>query len=472
MGASLGYVVLSRKYRPKKLDDLIGQDVLTKSIKSAIEQGKMPHAFLFCGIRGVGKTTIARILARCLNCDNGPTSNPCGVCKSCVAMDQDQHLDVLEFDAASRTGVDDIRSVIDSCQYAPVNGKYKIFIIDEVHMLSKSAFNALLKTLEEPPEHVKFVFATTEKNKVPETILSRCVTFQLNQIPDSIIADRVKYICKSESQEIGSEAANLIASEAQGSARDAISLLEQTIMYCGGEKITKAAIVHVLGSSTESDIRNLLQLALLGKDYDALRFCHHLIESSADPYMVFKGLQNSLYKMIVEKTLDKKHEEFSKNTLLYAWQILLNQSQYFNGLVNAYQVLSCSIVIIAKTSQFSGDSQINTEDYTDSDEDYKLNTKQQDLAQKISEIVGEKIKTPHVKKSEIDILGEIKKSFGAVNMSEIDRTLLPKNIDSSDDKDESHDDDSYGSINIANKGYQQQGDEYIASQEEQDQDED
>ena len=175
------YVVLSRKYRPKVLDDLIGQDILARSLRSCLDTKKVPHAFLFHGIRGVGKTTTARILARCLCCTGvdgktDVTSSPCGTCRSCIAMDKDQHMDVMEFDAASRTGVDDIREVIDAAQYMPVLGRYKIFIIDEVHMLSKSAFNALLKTLEEPPAHVKFIFATTEIHKIPETILSRCMT--------------------------------------------------------------------------------------------------------------------------------------------------------------------------------------------------------------------------------------------------------------------------------------------------------
>lgn len=430
------YVVLSRKYRPKLLQDLVGQDVLVKSIQLAITNQKIPHAFLFCGIRGVGKTTISRILARCLNCEHGPTVQPCGICKSCIAMDSDQHLDVVEFDAASRTGVDDMRSVIDSCQYASVNGKYKIFIIDEVHMLSKSAFNALLKTLEEPPMHVKFVFATTEKNKVPETVLSRCVTFQLNQIPDATIKDHIKHICNTEKQEIDDDAAELIASEARGSIRDSISLLEQSIMYCGVNRITSDDVIKVIGGSTEQDTNNLLSLTLLGKQADALRFCQHLVSNAADPYMIFKRIQNALYKMIVDNTLANKHQEFTTNTLLYAWQILLNQSQYLNSTVDAYQVLSCAIVIIAKTAQFPETNLTTIDDSVALQPGCQTTERQNDLANKISAIVGERINAHPPNQTDIDMLAEIKKSFGATSISEIDRSLISDNLSPEEQHDE------------------------------------
>ena len=243
------YIVLSRKYRPKDLNDLIGQEVLAKSLRSCLNTKKVPHAFLFHGIRGVGKTTTARILARCLCCI-GPdgqtdiTSSPCGTCRSCVAMDKEQHLDIMEFDAASRTGVDDIREVIEATQYAPVLGRYKIFIIDEVHMLSKSAFNALLKTLEEPPAHVKFIFATTEVQKVPETVLSRCMTFRLHPVSSDALAEYLISIAQKEGFSLEKDAADLIAEESEGSVRDALSILEQSLMISAKTKI----IPQMLGS--------------------------------------------------------------------------------------------------------------------------------------------------------------------------------------------------------------------------------
>ena len=414
------YVVLSRKYRPKILDDLVGQRILVQSIKSAIEQDKIPHAFLFCGIRGTGKTTVARILARCLNCIHGPTINPCGICDSCKAMDSDQHLDVIEFDAASRTGIDDIREVIDSCQYVPVNGKYKIFIVDEIHMLSKSAFNALLKTLEEPPVHVKFIFATTEKHKVPDTIMSRCIVFQLHNISQEIIANHIKNICSKENVVIDDDASKIIAQEASGSMRDAISMLEQSMMLAGDRQINGTIVSKMLGGALESDTISLLQVTLLGQADRAIAFLQYLIQNGSDPFMIFKDLQNALYKMIVDKVNgnNKEYKEINLQTLLYAWQIFLNQSKYFGYSADVYQILVCTLVIVAKTALFQDDREM-CDDLEDEDVTQNLSEAQKQLVQKVSDIIGQRICISENSNSSYTMLEEIKKNFGKVQINEV-----------------------------------------------------
>ena len=351
------YIVLSRKYRPKDLNDLIGQEVLAKSLRSCLNTQKVPHAFLFHGIRGVGKTTTARILARCLCCI-GPdgqtdiTSSPCGVCRSCVAMDKEQHLDIMEFDAASRTGVDDIREVIDATQYAPVLGRYKIFIIDEVHMLSKSAFNALLKTLEEPPAHVKFIFATTEVQKVPETVLSRCMTFRLHPVSSEALAEYLVDIAQKEGFLLEKDAANLIAEESEGSVRDALSILEQSLMISAEtKKILADDVLKMLGGATSDDVKILLKLILSAKTKEALAKSEELFSKGTDPYVLFKNMQNVLYRIIVAK-VNGKIAEYSLSNLLYIWQIFLKQTENLKNASFPEYVLTAAVVILAHTASF------------------------------------------------------------------------------------------------------------------------
>src|SRR5262245_29839615 len=210
------YRVLARKYRPVRFADLIGQEAMVRTLSNAIATGRLAHAFVLTGVRGVGKTTTARIIARALNCvgkdgKGGPTADPCGVCEHCVAIAEDRHLDVVEMDAASRTGVDDVRELIDAVKYRPVSARFKVWIVDEVHMLSRNAFNALLKTLEEPPEHVKFVFATTEIRKVPVTVLSRCQRFDLRRLEPAALATLLADVAKKEKRKLGADAARLLA---------------------------------------------------------------------------------------------------------------------------------------------------------------------------------------------------------------------------------------------------------------------
>src|SRR5215218_8317736 len=234
--AASPYRVLARKYRPQTFAELIGQDAMVKTLANAIERGRIAHAFLLTGVRGVGKTSTARLFAKALNCigpdgQGGPTIDPCGVCEPCRAIAEGRHIDVVEMDAASHTGVDDVREIIEAVRYSAVSARYKVYIVDEVHMLSKNAFNALLKTLEEPPQHVKFLFATTEVNKVPVTVLSRCQRFDLRRISAEKLAAHFGEVATREGVEVEPEALALIARAAEGSARDGLSILDQAIAH-------------------------------------------------------------------------------------------------------------------------------------------------------------------------------------------------------------------------------------------------
>src|SRR6202790_1306815 len=231
----MSYIVLARKWRPKRFAEMVGQEHVLRALGNALDTGKVHHAFLFTGTRGVGKTTVARILAKSLNCETGVSANPCGVCAACREIDEGRFVDLIEVDAASRTKVDDTRELLDNVQYAPARGRYKVYLIDEVHMLSTHSFNALLKTLEEPPPHVKFLLATTDPQKLPVTVLSRCLQFNLKRLPVAQITKRMREI--PEKEEIGFEPAGpgLIAQAADGSMRDGLSLLDQLIAFGGGK---------------------------------------------------------------------------------------------------------------------------------------------------------------------------------------------------------------------------------------------
>ncbi|MBU6475436.1 MAG: DNA polymerase III subunit gamma/tau, partial [Alphaproteobacteria bacterium] len=283
------YRVLARKYRPQNFAELKGQDALVRTLTNAINSGRLAHAFMLTGVRGVGKTTTARIIARALNCEKGPTVNPCGVCDQCRAIAEDRHVDVLEMDAASRNGVDEIREIIDSVQYAPVSGRYKIFILDEVHMLSKAAFNALLKTLEEPPEHVKFVFATTEIRKVPVTVLSRCQRFDLRRIDADVLEKYFGEILAKEKVEAEQGAVALIARAADGSARDGLSLLDQAISR-EPQKITEEQVRGMLGLVDRSITLDLFETVMKGDSPASMTLLDSLYKSGADALMVLQDL--------------------------------------------------------------------------------------------------------------------------------------------------------------------------------------
>jgi DNA polymerase-3 subunit gamma/tau len=255
----MSYLVLARKWRPKTFSEIVGQEHVIRALTNALQSGRLHHAYLFAGTRGVGKTTIARILAKALNCQAGMTDDPCGECSACREIDEGRFVDLIEVDAASKTKVDDTRELLDNVQFAPAAGRYKVYLIDEVHMLTKHSFNALLKTLEEPPPHVKFLLATTDPQKLPVTVLSRCLQFNLKRLTPRLIRDRLEYICGEEAVEAESAALGMIARAADGSLRDALSLLDQAIAYCGGE-VGEAPTAEMLGTIDRRHVNNILAL--------------------------------------------------------------------------------------------------------------------------------------------------------------------------------------------------------------------
>ena len=294
--ADAQYRVLARKYRPSTFSELIGQGAMVRVLTNAVNTGRLAHAFMLTGVRGVGKTTTARIIARGLNCagpdnqvDYGPTIDPCGVCEHCLAIAEDRHVDVLEMDAASRTGVDDIRELIEGVRYRPTSARYKVYIIDEVHMLSKNAFNALLKTLEEPPEHVKFIFATTEIRKVPVTVLSRCQRFDLRRVESEELALHFNAIAAKEGATISETAVRLIARAADGSVRDGLSLLDQAISHADHE-IGEAEVRDMLGLADRSQSFDIFEATLRGDAASALEIVSQQYISGVDPVQVIEDL--------------------------------------------------------------------------------------------------------------------------------------------------------------------------------------
>lgn len=297
--AASPYRVLARKYRPQNFSELIGQDAMVQTLANAIERGRIAHAFLLTGVRGVGKTSTARLVAKALNCigpdgQGGPTITPCGVCEQCKAIAEGRHIDVIEMDAASHTGVDDVREIIDAVRYASVSARYKIYIIDEVHMLSKSAFNALLKTLEEPPEHVKFLFATTEVDKVPLTVLSRTQRFDLRRIPAEKLAAHFAEVSKAEGVDVDEDALRMIARAAEGSARDGLSILDQAIAH-GGGSVTAEQVRDMLGLADRGRIRRLLEHVLSANAGATLADLDEAHDLGIDSGSLIRGLMEELH---------------------------------------------------------------------------------------------------------------------------------------------------------------------------------
>jgi DNA polymerase-3 subunit gamma/tau len=292
--AAAPYRVLARKYRPSTFAELIGQDALVRTLTNAFAQNRIAHAFMLTGVRGVGKTTTARIIARALNCvgpdgKGGPTITPCGICDNCVAIAADRHVDVMEMDAASRTGIDDIRELIEGVRYAPAAARYKVYIVDEVHMLSKAAFNALLKTLEEPPPHVKFIFATTEIRKVPVTVLSRCQRFDLRRIDAELLIEHFSRIAEAEGVVVEPAAMTMVARAADGSARDGLSLLDQAIAR-GAGTVTAEQVRDMLGLADRSVVLDLFEAAMSGNAPGALEILGRLHAAGADAATIIEDL--------------------------------------------------------------------------------------------------------------------------------------------------------------------------------------
>ncbi|MGY8995240.1 MAG: DNA polymerase III subunit gamma/tau [Alphaproteobacteria bacterium] len=368
--APSAYRVLARKYRPESLGGLRGQDALVRTLRNAVASGRIAQAFLLTGVRGVGKTTTARILARILNCvgpdgTGGVTAEPCGVCDQCVAIAQDRHVDVLEIDAASHTGIDNMRDLLEASRYRPVMGRYKIYVLDEVHMLSNAAFNALLKTLEEPPEHLKFVFATTELRKIPATILSRCQRFDLRRIDASELATYFAELVEKEEAEASPEALALIARAADGSARDGLSILDQAIAQ-GQGKVAEEDVRDMLGLADRGLVFDLFEAVMGGNIADALANLDGQYAAGVDPVVVLEDLLELTHWLTRFKAAPEAAShaapEFERERgaamaakltvphLTRAWQILLKGISEARMAPNSLQAVEMTLVRLAHAS--------------------------------------------------------------------------------------------------------------------------
>jgi DNA polymerase III subunit gamma/tau len=378
------YRVLARKYRPQTFADLIGQEVLVRTLTNAFASGRIAHAFVLTGIRGIGKTTTARIIARGLNCigPDGlgePTTTPCGVCPNCIAIAEDRHVDVIEMDAASNTGVDNMRDLIDSVQYAPVSARYKVYIIDEVHMLSKSAFNAILKTLEEPPPHVKFIFATTEIRKIPVTIISRCQKFDLKRVEMDALSAHLINVAGKENIALPPECATLIAAAAEGSVRDSLSILDQAIAMhtdsTGAVNIATASVRDMLGLADKTQTFRLIGMIFKGKTDEALADAQRLHHQGADPaallsdlldithyltrIVVAPALLNNLNYSPAEQALaSEMSKTLSVPALTRAWQILTKGADEMRHATHASATLEMILVRLGYASNLPTPSEL------------------------------------------------------------------------------------------------------------------
>lgn len=364
------YVALARKYRPQNFEDLLGQDALVQTLTNAIKNNRLHHAYILTGIRGVGKTTTARLIARAINCigpdgNGGPTIHPCGVCENCKAIAADRHVDVIELDAASKTGVDDMREILDGIRYKPTNARYKVYIIDEVHMLSKSAFNALLKTLEEPPAHVKFIFATTEIRKVPVTILSRCQRFDLQRLSIDTLLELFRKVLAAENIEAEEEALSMVARAADGSARDGLSMLDQAIVL-GDGKVQAQTVKNMLGLADRLQSGVLYEQLLSGDVAAVLQTLQNLYANGATPLLILQDLieithltakVKVLPDFINDASLSENDRELCKKLsgvsiaiLSKIWQMLikgLNELQYATVQIDALEMILIRIAYSA-----------------------------------------------------------------------------------------------------------------------------
>ena len=365
------YQVLARKYRPETFSDLIGQEALVRTLKNAFDADRIAQAFMMTGIRGVGKTTTARIIAKGMNCiglegKTGPTTSPCGQCEHCVAISEGRHVDVLEMDAASRTGVDDIREIIDSIHYRAASARFKIYIIDEVHMLSNNAFNALLKTLEEPPAHVKFIFATTEIRKVPVTVLSRCQRFDLRRIEPEEMIKMLQNLAKLENAKISNEALALITRASEGSARDAQSLLDQAISHGAGETNVDQ-VRSMLGLADRGRVMDLFEFIMRGQAEEALNELGSQYSDGADPIGIIRDLAEITHWVSVIKITpdaaddptvspDEKargqsfSQSLSMRVLTRTWQLLLKALDEISSAPNSMMAAEMAIIRITHVS--------------------------------------------------------------------------------------------------------------------------
>ena len=359
----MNYKVLARKYRPQNFQELIGQDILVNTLKNALNDGRLAHAFLLTGIRGIGKTTTARIIAKAFNCEgnnnNKPTFEICNNCGPCNAITKGNSLDVIEIDAASKTGVDNIREIIESVMYSTNEMRFKIYIIDEVHMLSTAAFNALLKTLEEPPNNTKFIFATTETKKIPATIISRCQRFDLKRIDDEVLINHLKSICVKEDITVDDESLKQISSSSEGSMRDALSILDQAAALSNNQ-IQIKELRQLLGIRSKLDFIKLYKFCLDAKASEALNYYYQLIQDSTDPADILNSLISicsDACKFVVNNNLLDEHvDEFKKisehgiTKLLRSWQVLIKGLDETKSGTNQIEIVSIIIVKLCYTS--------------------------------------------------------------------------------------------------------------------------
>jgi len=360
------YRVLARKYRPGSFADMIGQDALVRTLTNAIAGGRIAQGYMLTGVRGVGKTTTARILARAFNCigpdgTGGPTVEPCGRCRHCLAIAEDRHMDVIEMDAASRTGIDDIRELIEGVRYSPVEARFKIYIIDEIHMLSEKAFNALLKTLEEPPAHVKFIFATTDIRKVPVTVLSRCQRFDLRRVEAQVLAAYYAQVAEKEGVRVAPGALALIARAADGSVRDGLSLLDRALALGQGVEIGEDQVREMMGLADRSQLFDLFDLLMQGRTAGALALLGELYQSGADPGLVLQDLLDLTHwltriKLMPEAAEDPAAAEIERrrgrdlagrlsvSVLTRCWQMLLKGLGEVQGAPSPLQAAEMALI--------------------------------------------------------------------------------------------------------------------------------
>lgn len=373
------YVVLARKYRPQNFEELLGQDALVQTITNAIKNNRLHHAYILTGIRGVGKTTTARIIAKALNCTgkdalNGATVNPCGICDNCRAIAESRHIDVLELDAASRTGVDDIREILDGVRYKPTSARYKVYIIDEVHMLSKAAFNALLKTLEEPPAHVIFIFATTEIRKVPVTVLSRCQRFDLQRLSIETLINHFKNIIQKEGLQAEDEALHLIAKAADGSCRDGLSLLDQAISLGSGEVKTDI-VKNMIGVTDRTAVFDIFESLVNGKTDQLMDLLSKQHEEGTNPLILLQDLINVIHliakvkivpEFVDDASLSENEKEFASRiaplipmaVLSKMWQMAIKGLSEINIAPLQQDALDMILIRIAYSSNLPTPAEI------------------------------------------------------------------------------------------------------------------
>ena len=396
--------VLALKYRPQTFDDLIGQEVVAETITNSIKADKIPNAYLFTGIRGIGKTTTARIVAKALNCSNG-IENKCKIkCDNCDAITNSNHIDVLEMDAASKTGVDDVRDLIEFSRYGPTSAKYKIFIIDEVHMLSKQAFNALLKTLEEPPEYLKFIFATTEIKKIPITVVSRCQRFDLSRIKSSELLEYIKLIKDKENGKITEDALKLIVKISEGSVRDALSLLDRALLSLDdGKELDLNSAQKIFGYFDKSQLIDLFELILKGEETKVINIYRNIYDQGVEPKVFINDFLELLYyfKNINSLTLESTNfslndEEFSKiknlsnqidsEVLILFWQFAISSLEEIDIVSNQHLSIEMFLIRLMHLSSVKSKNKIENVEVQLKSENFVKNTETELTSKTINQI--------------------------------------------------------------------------------------